>query len=76
MLSTLVIFSADDILKYFSYFSQKKGFDISCKLSPNETICLKILFSGTNTINFSSAENFPESGNGYLIQVYLHNIMT
>ena len=24
--------SADDILKYFSYFSQKTGFDISCKL--------------------------------------------
>ena len=33
---------------YFSYFSQKTGFDISCKLSPKETICMKcqILFSG------------------------------
>ena len=53
--------SADDILKYFLIFSQKKkalifsyffprkkGFDISCKLSPKETICLKCqsLFSG------------------------------
>ena len=28
--------SADNILKYFSYFSQKIGFDISCKLSPKE----------------------------------------
>ena len=25
----------------FSYFSQKTGFDISCKLSPKETICMK-----------------------------------
>ena len=40
--------SADDILKYCSYFFQKMGFDISCKLSPLETICMKcqILFSG------------------------------
>ena len=30
---------ADNILKYFSYFSQKTGFDILCKLSPVETIC-------------------------------------
>ena len=27
----LVKFSADKILKYFSYFSQETGFDISCK---------------------------------------------
>ena len=48
-------------LKYISYFSQKTGFDISCKLSPKETICMKcqILFSGKNkkNINLSSAEN-------------------
>ena len=31
---------ADDILKYFSYFSQKIRFDISCKLSPKEK-CLE-----------------------------------
>ena len=29
-----VKFSADGIFIYFSYFPQKKGFDISCKLSP------------------------------------------
>ena len=42
MLSTLGnIYSADNILKYLSYFSEKTGFDISCKLSPLETICMK-----------------------------------
>ena len=25
----------------FSYFSQKIGFDIPCKLSPKETICME-----------------------------------
>ena len=47
MLSTLgKTISADDILKYFSYFPLKTGFDILCKLSPIETICMKcqILF--------------------------------
>ena len=41
---------------YFSYFSQKTGFDISCKLSPKETICMKclILFSGKNMKNISN----------------------
>ena len=40
---------------YFSYFSQKTEFDISCKLSPLETICMKcqILFSGKNKKNIS-----------------------
>ena len=40
---------------YFSYFSQKTGFDISCKLSPKETICMKCqtLFSGENKKNIS-----------------------
>ena len=33
--------SADVILKYFSYFLQKIGFDISCKLSPKDKICMK-----------------------------------
>ena len=28
--------SADDILKYFCWFSQKIGFDVSCTLSPKE----------------------------------------
>ena len=60
-LALWVKFSAEDILKYFSYFSQKTGFDISCK-SPKETICMKcrILFSvknKKNIINLLSAEN-------------------
>ena len=61
MLSTPSKNSADDILNCFSYFSQKTGFDISCKLSPLETICMKcqILFSRKNKktiINLLSAE--------------------
>ena len=46
-IATLWANSADDKL-VFSYFSQKTGFDISCKLSPQETICMKcqILFFG------------------------------
>ena len=48
-------------MKYFSDFSQKTGFDISCKLPPLEAICMKslILFSGKskkNVISLSSAE--------------------
>ena len=54
--------AADNILKYFSYFCQKIGFDISCKWSPKETICIKcqILLSGKskkNIIKLSSAES-------------------
>ena len=47
-LALWVKFSADNILKYFFYFSQKTRFDISCKLSPKETICMtfQVLFSG------------------------------
>ena len=49
------------MLKYFSYFPQETDFDISCKLSPMETICTKcqIMFTGENKkniINLSSAE--------------------
>ena len=55
------------ILKYFSYVSQKTGFNISCKLSPSETICMKyqILFSGKDkkTIpKFVVCWISPESG--------------
>ena len=41
------------LLKYVSYFAQKKGFDISCKLSPKETVCMKYQkpFSGKNKKN-------------------------
>ena len=58
MLNTLGKFSADDILKYFSYFSLKTGFDVSCKLSPSEKICMKyqVLFSRKNIIILLSAE--------------------
>ena len=42
--------SANDTLMifFFFFFSQTTGLDISCKLSPLETICMKcqILFSG------------------------------
>ena len=42
--------------RYFSYFSQKTWLDISCKLSPLETICTKchILFCGKNMKNISA----------------------
>ena len=37
-----VNFLADNILKYFSYFSKETGSNISCKLSPVERTCMKI----------------------------------
>ena len=45
-LALWVEISADDILKYFSYFSHKTWFGISYNLSPMETICMEcqILF--------------------------------
>ena len=38
---------------FFLIFQKKMGFDISCKLSPQETICMKCqcLFSGKNKKN-------------------------
>ena len=56
----------DDI---FHIFSKKLGFDISCKLSPEETICMKcqVLVSGnykkkyTKTISKSLLLNFLPS---------------
>ena len=46
-LTSLWANSADDKL---IFFFQKTEFDISCKLSPVETICMKrqIMFSGEN----------------------------
>ena len=40
---------------FLSYFSQKTGFDILCKLSPMETICMKCQnpFSGKDQKNIS-----------------------
>ena len=47
--------SADDKLIFFIYFSLKTGFDISCKLSLMETMCMKCQnsFSGKNKKNIS-----------------------
>ena len=48
--------------QHLTFFFQGTGFDISCKLPPEETICMKyqILFSEKNKkqniINLSSAE--------------------
>ena len=54
------IFSRRHFGIFFSSFSQKTGFDIPCKLSPMETICMKCqnLFSVENKIiiNLSPAE--------------------
>ena len=54
VLAFRVKISANDILKYFYNFSRKIGSDISCKLSPYETICMKCqsLFSGENKKSF------------------------
>ena len=41
-LARWVRISADNILKYFSYFSIEIGFDILCTLSPKETILLEM----------------------------------
>ena len=40
------------------FFFQKTGFGISCKLSPEEKICMQCqsLFSGKNIVTFLSAE--------------------
>ena len=51
MLSTLWAISTDNILMVLFYiFFQKTEFDIPCKLSPVETICMKcqILLAGEN----------------------------
>ena len=50
------------VMSIYIYFSQKIGFDISCKLFPKETICMKCpnLFSWKkkkiNIINLSVTE--------------------
>ena len=52
-------FSTDDILKHFLIFSQKIGFNISCKL---ETACMKyqFLFSRENIKKLSSSLSSAE----------------
>ena len=47
--AALLANSADNkLVIFFSYLPQETGFDISCKLSPMETICMQcqILFPG------------------------------
>ena len=63
-LSTLgIVFSRQHIgIVFFFLFFLRIGFDISCKLSPFETVCMKcqILFCGKNKkniTNLSSAES-------------------
>ena len=52
-LACSVIISADDILKYFFFFSpKKKEFDLSCKQSSSE----QIVSLGKDMISMSSAE--------------------
>ena len=48
LLSMQCIKLNNKLMILFSYFSMKIGFDISCKLLPQETICMKwhSLFSG------------------------------
>ena len=55
---TLWAISADDkLIIFFSYFSQKTGVGIPCKLSPLGTICMNCqnLFSGKNNKNISKS---------------------
>ena len=53
--ATLWANAADDKLIFFWFYSDKKRFDISCKLSPMETICIKyqIWLLGKNKTNIS-----------------------
>ena len=59
----MVKFLAEDILKYFSYFPWKTGFDILCKLSPVETICMKCQIL------------FPEKNMKYILNCLLQKIL-
>ena len=45
-----------EIVFFFFFFFQNTGFDISCKLSSMETICMKceVLFSGKNKKNITN----------------------
>ena len=71
MSPTFQIASKNDLVNIdyiFSYSSHKTGFDISCKLYPLETICMKCqnLFSGPkkkkeNYFKILSVEIFTQS---------------
>ena len=55
-----------------TYFFKKIGFDSTCKLSPEETICMKcqILFSGKNKIkyNYLLRRQFMCNVNSYFLR--------
>ena len=55
----LVKFSADDILKYFSDFSQKTEFDISSGDNLHE-MSNPVFFGGKNKKNISIGDNLHE----------------
>ena len=61
---SLGLFSRWWIWWYLVLFSQKTGFDISCKLSPLETICMTCqnLFSENNISMFICWKLYPEWG--------------
>ena len=63
--TTLLTYSADDILKCFSYFSLENRIHANCLQWRLETICMKcqIQFTGKNTKKYFklSAENFTQS---------------
>ena len=46
--TTLWANSADDKMVVYSYFSEETGFDILCKLSPMETICMDLCYGPVN----------------------------
>ena len=68
MLSMLGKKSNRQIFKYFFIFFPEISFDISCKLSPWETICMKYqsLLSVKNIVTLSFAEFKPKSVKIYM----------
>ena len=72
-------FSTEQVEILLSYFSQKRGFNISCNLSLGDRFCLKCLnlFSGKKkeiiiVISLLSIEyNCSESGKGYKCDVFI-----
>ena len=62
-----VKFSADDILKYFSYFSQKTGFDILCTLSPMQTICMTLRKQAYPNV----LKNLPPKNENFQIKILI-----
>ena len=72
-LALWVKISADNISKYFSNFSKKTGFDISCRHVGDNVHESQTCFLGKirkNIINLSSAELADESGKCYITSTY------